>query len=466
MKESETIEFKKSLAELGDGLNSIAAILNKHGAGELWFGIKNDGTPSGMDVTETTLRKVSQAIAAHIEPKIYPDVSTVALQGKSCIRVAFAGNEKPYYAHGRAYMRVADEDRQLSAREIESIILRKNRNHRGWDSEPITTPAFKPDAAKIRSYVRKAGLPWTNALSALESLGLRTDGHYLNAARVFFAKPPLLTLRCAVFATPSTATIIDQHDFHGDILTLIEEAEKYILKNIRIGMKLDGLVRVDVPEIDREAFREAIINAFCHRDYRDPDEVRIAIFPDRVEVRNPGTLMEGVTLRTLKTAKVSRRRNPLIADLLRRIQYIEAWGRGIPLILAKAPNVRFSQVAGIFITEFPRPSANENGQSRPESGAQSGAHSGAQSGAQSGVESVGQSSQVLNLLLNGPLSANELANRLKLETKTGAFKRAIKELLDDGLIEYTLPDKPNSRLQKYRLTTKGHAAFHGSSPPG
>lgn len=96
-----------------------------------------------------------------------------------------------------------------------------------------------------------------------------------------------------MFATPSTATIIDQHDFTGDIQTLIEEAEKYILKNIRIGMTLEGLVRVDIPEIDRAAFREAIINAFCHRDYRDPDEVRIAVFPDRVEVRNPGTLMEG-----------------------------------------------------------------------------------------------------------------------------------------------------------------------------
>jgi len=47
--------------------------------------------------------------------------------------------------------------------------------------------------------------------------------------------------------------------------------------------------------------------------------------------------MEGVTLRTLKTAKVSRRRNSLIADLLRRIHLIEAWGRGIPLIIEKAP---------------------------------------------------------------------------------------------------------------------------------
>ena len=238
MNESETIEFKKSLAELGEGLNSLAAILNKHGAGELWFGIKNDGTPVGLDVTESTLRKVSQAIAAHIEPKIFPEVSKILASGKSCIRVRFTGSDKPYYSHGRSYMRVADEDRQLSAREIETLILRKNRSHHSWDSEPILDASFKPDAAKVRAYVRKAGLPWTNTLAALESLGLHSGGHFLNAARVFFARPPALTLRCAVFATTSSSTIIDQHDFTGDILTLIEEAEKYILKNIRIGMKL------------------------------------------------------------------------------------------------------------------------------------------------------------------------------------------------------------------------------------
>ena len=60
MRESETIEYKKSLAELSDGLISIAAILNKHGDGELWFGIKNDGNPAGMDVSETTLRTFSK----------------------------------------------------------------------------------------------------------------------------------------------------------------------------------------------------------------------------------------------------------------------------------------------------------------------------------------------------------------------------------------------------------------------
>lgn len=77
--------------------------------------------------------------------------------------------------------------------------------------------------------------------------------------------------------------------------------------------------------------------------------------------------------------------------------------------------------------------------------------------AQSKAHAGAQSESILRALVSAPLSANELIVHLNLRSKTGAFKRAIKTLLDDGLIEYTLPDKPNSRLQKYRLTGKGVA---------
>lgn len=460
MHESEAIEFKKSLAELSEGLISITAILNKHGGGELWFGRKNDGRPVGMEVAETTLRKVSQAIAAHIEPKIYPEVSTVTLAGKSCIRVAFSGSQSPYFAHGRAYMRVADEDRQLSAKKLESLFLHQNRSHQNWDSEPIRESAFQPHVTKLRAFVRKAGLTWTNARSALENLGLRVDGRYRNAAQVFFPRKPAVALRCAVFAGTTSATILDQHDFSGDILTLIAEAEKYVLKNIRIGMKLDGLVRVDVPEINREALREAIINAFCHRDYRDPDEVRVAVFPDRVEIRNPGVLLAGLSLKSLKTGKLSKRRNPLIADLLRRIHFVEGWGRGIPLILAKAPEVRFSQVAGIFITEFPRP---ESGAAREQVGEQVSEQVSEQVTGQVTAQVGEQVGKMLNRCAQEPQSKRELLAAAGLATVYLNYKRHILPLLDTGLLERTLPDKPNSRLQKYRLTAKGRAGLSSAN---
>ena len=87
-KEGETIELKKSLASLKEGLISISAILNKHGAGELWFGVAPDGKPTGLAINEKTLRDISQSIAAHIEPRIYPHITTETLDGKTCIKIS------------------------------------------------------------------------------------------------------------------------------------------------------------------------------------------------------------------------------------------------------------------------------------------------------------------------------------------------------------------------------------------
>lgn len=333
----------------------MAAILNKHGAGELWFGIAPDGRTIGLDVSEKTMRDVSQAIGAHIEPRIYPHIEQTQHDGKSCLRITFNGQETPYFAYGRTYMRVADEDRQLSARELENLILGKNRNALRWDNEICNITVDALDADKIRRFVDRAGLPWDTPANALGKLELLQDGQVLNAARLFFTAQPI-QLRCAVFASTTSATIIDRHDFDGDILELIDEAQKYILKNIHIGMRLEGLYRVDVPEISMEALREAIINAFCHRDWRDPDYIHIAIFKDRVEIRNPGLLLDGLTIEEIRRGNVSRRRNPLIADLFRRIEMVESWGSGMPLILKHAPNVEFREIAGLFISSFSRPS--------------------------------------------------------------------------------------------------------------
>ncbi len=143
-------------------------------------------------------------------------------------------------------------------------------------------------------------------------------------------------------------------DFEGDLFYLIEKAEEYILKNIHIGMKLEGLRRRDIPEINQEAIREAIINAFCHRDYYEYDSINIAVFKDRVEIRNPGLLYGGLTIEKIKTEMISERRNELIAELFHRVHYVEKWGRGIRLILSKEPDTEFKEVGNHFIIVFKR----------------------------------------------------------------------------------------------------------------
>ena len=431
MKESESIELKRSLAEIKDGLISIAAILNKHAAGELWFSGRSDGVVVGLDVSEKTLRDLSQAIAAHIEPKIFPHITLETMTGKTCVKVAFAGKEAPYFAYGRAYMRVADEDRHLTAKELENLILARNREALRWDNQPCKSSVKDLNERKMKAFVKRAGLVWDKVSNVLEKLGLLQDGQLLNAAPLFFAKEPALQLRCAVFASTDSATIIDRHDFNGDILELIEEAQKYILKNIHIGMKLDGLYRVDVPEISVAAMRETIINAFCHRDYHDPDYVQIAIFKDRVEIRNPGKLYGGLSIEKIRKGNVSQRRNPLIAELLRRIQMVETWGRGMRLILAEEPTVQFSEVAHLFIASFSRPSFNGGKEGSAREGAID----------KTPGETPGKTpGKIIELLKTNPgLTIPELAEYMgKSES---AVERAVKKLREAGQLKRVGPAK-------------------------
>ncbi len=104
-KETETLELKKSTSKLKEAIISIAAILNKHQRGEIYFGIKNDGSVLGQDIGEQTIRDVSKVVSDNIEPGIYLEISRAILDGKDCVRVIFQGNESPYFAYGRAYMR-------------------------------------------------------------------------------------------------------------------------------------------------------------------------------------------------------------------------------------------------------------------------------------------------------------------------------------------------------------------------
>ncbi|MCK4997028.1 putative DNA binding domain-containing protein [Candidatus Pacearchaeota archaeon] len=359
-KESETLEFKKSTSELKEAIISISSILNKHQKGEIYFGINSDGKVIGQSINEKTLRDISQKISSNIEPKIFPKIREEEVEGRKCILVEFQGGNIPYYANGRAYMRVADEDKLISAKELEKIILEKNKDKLRWDTEICEDATLEDISIKrLKWFLKKSGKEYESVESSLNKLGLVKNKKLLNAAIILFGENPQkrflnAKLRCAVFGTTETSMIIDRQEFEGDLFELIEKAEEYILKNIHIGMKIEGMYRVDIPEIDKDAFREAIINAFCHRNYYDDDSVNIAIFKDRLEIRNPGSLYGGLTIKQIRKEKVSKRRNEIIANLFHDVHFVEKWGRGISLILSEEPTANFKEVAEIFITTFRR----------------------------------------------------------------------------------------------------------------
>lgn len=435
-KESETVEFKKSTAELKEAVVSISAILNKHGVGELYFGIRDDGTVVGQQTSPKTLREVSQAILERIEPKIYPKIRTVKIQGKTCVAISFEGKDIPYFAYGRAYMRTADENRQLSARELEHMILKKNKDHLRWDTEICRRAKLSDiNVKKLKVFLKAAGLRYDSIRNALNKLKLLSGGKLLNTAVILFAKQPQAffpnaKLRCAVFGRTDTSYIVDRKEFEGDLFYLIEKAQEYILEKINLGMRLEGLRRIDVPEIEKDAFREAIINAFCHRDYREYDSVNIAIFKDRLEIRNPGLLYGDLTVEIITTKMVSERRNELIAELFHRIHFIEKWGRGIRLILSKEPRTEFEEVGNHFVVRFERKSVAPEGAEKV----------GGKVGDRVGVKVTENQSKILNAIQqNAHINAKELSLLVGISTRK--IEENIRKLKEKSLLKRIGPAK-------------------------
>ena len=153
-KESETTEFKKSTAEVKEAVISISAILNKHGQGEVYFGIKDDGTVIGQTIGKNTIKEITQTIVDNMEPKIFPKVEAKKIRGKDCVAVEFDGPYRPYFAYGRAYMRVGESDKQLSIQEMEDQFIRKNKFL--WEEEISIKKLKDVNVRTLKEYMRKA----------------------------------------------------------------------------------------------------------------------------------------------------------------------------------------------------------------------------------------------------------------------------------------------------------------------
>ncbi|GHU64452.1 ATP-dependent DNA helicase RecG [Clostridia bacterium] len=341
-KESEILEFKKTTAELNEGVVSIASILNKHGGGELYFGIRNDGTVLGQQIGESTLRDVSQAIANHIEPRIFPKIDMLSIDEKSCIRVIFEGVNTPYFAFGRLYERVADEDKQLTVAEVESLFRRKITQISDWDSTVSDIGLDDISEAKLKAYMQKAiasgriAFEYTTKEEVLGKLNLLLPGgNPCNAASVMFGESPRLEIQMAIFATEEKLTFNDIRREQGTITELVNVAEKYIINNIRWRAVIDGssLQRQEIPEIPIVAAREALNNSYAHKDFRVPQINEVAIYSNRIEIYNPGTFPVGLSPEDfLDGSGKSVHRNPLLAKTMYYSKDIESFGTGLKRI--------------------------------------------------------------------------------------------------------------------------------------
>jgi ATP-dependent DNA helicase RecG len=432
-KESETIEFKKSTAELKEAVISIVAMLNKHGRGEVYFGIDDHGKVLGMTIGRMTIKDVAQAVVDNTEPKVFPKVEHRKIDGKECIVVEAQGTNSPYFAYGRAYIRVGESDKALSVHEIEKRILSKKKLF--WERDISGKTINDVNEEAVKEFMRKAktakrvDFEFVDVKTTLHKLHLLEGNHLLRAAEVLFCDDNSLEVQAAIFAGTDKLTFLDIKSFKGNLFSLRQQAEVYVNGNIKWRAEIKTGPRKEIPEVPVEAIREAVGNSLCHRDYSNPKGNEVAIFKDRIEIYNPGLFPEEINPEDFFSGhEHSILRNPLIAETMYKSKDIERWGSGIKRIhdecVTSGVKVEFKRLKTGFVVVFHRPKWEEGG------------------GLAEGlVERLAESQRkIIGLIKENPyVSKKELSDKVGISTT--AIDKNIKQLKKKGLLKRVGPDK-------------------------
>ena len=363
-RESETLEFKKSTSELKEGVISLSSMLNKHQNGVLYFGVKNDGMVVGQQIGYSTTSDVSKAIRDNLKPIITPLIEVMKEDNKEVIRVEVCGEDTPYSAYGRYYIRSDDEDLLMTNAQLESYFLNKNYDYSKWEKEPTIYTIDDVDEDLLIRYVNdgnesgRINFLFKDVKTTLTKLEL-LNGEYLNNAGyyLFSNKKPLL-LKLATYPTDERISFSDMKQFKGNILECINEAIKYVTNNIRWRAEIKGTTRVEIPEIPLEAFREIIVNSFAHMKINPASSNEIYITPTRIHIYNPGPLVPGTDPKMFASGEQgSMIRNPLIATVLYYNKTIDAFGTGFERVFRLCKDIDYSYSSNQFgfTFEFIRP---------------------------------------------------------------------------------------------------------------
>ncbi|MCF0116613.1 MAG: putative DNA binding domain-containing protein [Bacilli bacterium] len=338
--EDETIEFKTSTGELNEAMNSISAMLNKHGKGTIYFGVLPNGEVRGQTVTESTLRDVSRKIYECIDPRITPTIEKKDFDGKQTIEVTFSGNNRPYSNKGIFYIRSADEDRILPVAELRQLF--EYNKDKSWDKEIIEYTIDDISIESLETFYKRATACGRlkehsfNPLSILKKIGLMNGDKLTNAAYYLFSKNKPIVLKMAVFATDEKLTFIDINRTKGNIIELIDEACGYIKKNIHWKGEIIDFKREEIPEIPLKAIREIVCNCFAHARYNSNTEHEISIHPSKIVIYNPGEFPIGYKPEDFVKEDIqSIVRNPLILDTLYLSDDVESYGSGFKRVYSE-----------------------------------------------------------------------------------------------------------------------------------
>lgn len=460
--ESRRLEFKEAWPKGDHIARTVVAFANGAG-GKIVFGVKNEPREI-IGISDDELFALEERAANHIfdhcTPTIIPDIYIQNVDGKPLLVVEiFSGSQKPYYLknkgkHKGTYVRIGSVNRLASEETL--ISLERDKRKISYDG----VIAYELTAKKINlkrfisDYTTSSGKSLHE--EKLQNLGLfvleRDTLFPTHAALLLSESPdrkrffPYAKIECARFKGTETKVFLDQATIDEPIYAAIEPCMAFIKRNIALGSRIGEIYREDRWEYPLEAVREAIINAVVYRDYSiQGSDIKVAIFDDMLEITSPGPLPDALPPDALGTGR-SEIRNRILAPIFKELKLIEAWGTGIRKMRSeteKYPEIELilQEIGHAFQVQFIKKEVQES-------------HVTTQETPQVAPQVTPQVLQLLSIL-KGTEDRDTLQRALGLKARKNFRLLYLVPALDAGLIEMTIPDKPRSSKQKYRLTEKG-----------
>ncbi len=316
-------------------LKSISAFANGLG-GSLFFGIDDDGVIRGLSDIQKIGETISIKIRDYMDP--LPDIELIPHRINELdvlqLKVS-AGQYTPYYYVGDgqriAFIRVGDESIPATPEQMVRLVL-KGSNKTFDCLHTHYKLADYSFTILANTFKMRTGQEWN--MKYLLSFGLfNSNGYLTNAGALFADDSPLSQSRlyCTRWDGQEKGDAINDAEFSGNILMLLREAMNFVKSNTKRGWKKLPNGRRNKDEYAERALLETMVNHLIHRDYTVMgSEVHLDIYDNRVTVTSPGGMYNGSFIQDLDIADVSsERRNPILANVMAQLNYMEKRGSGL-----------------------------------------------------------------------------------------------------------------------------------------
>ena len=343
--EGKTLEFKESTKSSLNIIKAVVAFANTAG-GTIIIGIQ-DKTKEVLGIEHILLEeeRIANVISDSITPLLIPDIEITTYKNKELIVIHVpylvgpyylkkAGLEKGVYIRLGSTNRLADIEtiaylqrlsRQISFDEMPCV-----RAHTNALDDNAILNTLRPILKEIdEKHYKSLGLTAQHHTKTYPTYG----GILLFGINRFEWFPDSI-IRCVCFSGTTREHIVDQKDVNNNLIAAVDDCIAFINRHTNMGAKIGAIKREDIPQFPPEAVREVVINAIVHADYAmKGSAIQIAIFSDRIEFTNPGSLPFGQTIESAISG-ISRMRNRVIGRIFRELKLIERLGSGLPRILA------------------------------------------------------------------------------------------------------------------------------------